>query len=132
MVVDATGARGTSHSGPALVIARGRSASARNGCRKRSARPRPGTPTNGFSLRAGRTFTSDDWKAFNAVVINETMARRFWPNGDALGQRVQYAGENTPSGQRGVTVRFAPTASGSPSATLVISSNDPARLAVPQ
>jgi putative ABC transport system permease protein len=42
----------------------------------------------GIPLRAGRTFTSDDWKAFNAVVINETMARRFWPNGDALGKRI--------------------------------------------
>jgi putative ABC transport system permease protein len=42
----------------------------------------------GIPLQAGRTFTQDDWKAFNAVVINETMARRFWPKGDALGKRI--------------------------------------------
>ena len=28
------------------------------------------------------------------------LAKKLWPDGDALGQRVQYAGENTPSGQR--------------------------------
>jgi predicted permease len=38
-------------------------------------------------LRAGRFFTEDDWKLTN-VVINETMARRFWPQGDALGKRI--------------------------------------------
>jgi putative ABC transport system permease protein len=38
-------------------------------------------------LRAGRFFTEDDWKLTNAV-INETMARRFWPRGDALGKRI--------------------------------------------
>jgi len=38
-------------------------------------------------LRAGRFFTEDDLKQLNAV-INETMARRFWPQGDALGKRI--------------------------------------------
>jgi len=38
-------------------------------------------------LRAGRFFTEDDWKLQNAV-INETMARRFWPQGDAIGKRI--------------------------------------------
>lgn len=38
-------------------------------------------------LRTGRLFTEDDWKQQN-VVINETMARRFWPQGDALGKRI--------------------------------------------
>jgi putative ABC transport system permease protein len=42
----------------------------------------------GIPLRAGRTFTQDDWKAFSAVVINEAMARRYWPKGDALGKRI--------------------------------------------
>jgi putative ABC transport system permease protein len=41
----------------------------------------------GIPLRAGRDFNEDDFKQPN-VVINETMARRFWPNGDAVGKRI--------------------------------------------
>jgi putative ABC transport system permease protein len=43
--------------------------------------------TLGIPLRKGRFFTEDDWKVTNAV-INETMERRFWPKGDALGKRI--------------------------------------------
>ena len=43
--------------------------------------------TVGIPLREGRFFTEDDWKIPRAV-INETMARRFWPKGDALGKRI--------------------------------------------
>ena len=42
-----------------------------------------------ISLRAGRTFNQDDWKVLN-IVINENMARRYWPQGDALGKRVNF------------------------------------------
>jgi len=35
------------------------------------------------------------------AIIDEPLAKKLWPDGDALGQRVQYAAENTPSGQRG-------------------------------
>ena len=40
-------------------------------------------------LRAGRTFNEDDWKVLN-IVINENMARRYWPQGDAIGKRVNF------------------------------------------
>src|SRR5260370_21080312 len=40
-------------------------------------------------LRAGRTFNEDDWKVFN-LVINENMAQRYWPQGDAIGKRVNF------------------------------------------
>jgi putative ABC transport system permease protein len=43
----------------------------------------------GIPLRAGRTFKADDWKVLN-LVINETMARRYWPQGDAMGKRVNF------------------------------------------
>jgi len=43
--------------------------------------------TLAIPLRAGRFFTEDDWKQQNTV-INETMARRYWPRGDALGKRI--------------------------------------------
>jgi len=41
----------------------------------------------GIPLREGRFFTEDDWKVPRAV-INETMAKRFWPKGDAIGKRI--------------------------------------------
>jgi len=40
-------------------------------------------------LRAGRTFNEDDWKVLH-IVINENMARRYWPQGDAIGKRVNF------------------------------------------
>jgi putative ABC transport system permease protein len=38
-------------------------------------------------LLQGRNFSQADWTLTN-VVINETMARRFWPGGDVLGKRI--------------------------------------------
>jgi len=43
----------------------------------------------GIPLRAGRTFHPDDWKVLN-LLINESMARRYWPQGDAIGKRVNF------------------------------------------
>jgi putative ABC transport system permease protein len=43
----------------------------------------------GMKLRSGRFFTSGDAEDTQPVaVINETMARRFWPTTEALGQRI--------------------------------------------
>ena len=50
----------------------------------------------GISLRRGRLFAdSDDASAPGVAVINETMARRFWPNEDPLGKifTVSFFGE---------------------------------------
>jgi putative ABC transport system permease protein len=45
--------------------------------------------TVGMKLRRGRAFTVSDAENTPPVaVINETMARRFWPNAEALGQRI--------------------------------------------
>jgi len=41
----------------------------------------------GIPLRQGRLFTEADYGGTN-IVINEAMARRFWPAGDAIGKRV--------------------------------------------
>jgi len=41
----------------------------------------------GIPLRQGRWFAEADYGGSN-VVINETMARRFWPAGDAIGKRI--------------------------------------------
>jgi putative ABC transport system permease protein len=40
-------------------------------------------------LRAGRLFNPEDWRLTN-ILINDTMARRFWPSGDALGKRIDF------------------------------------------
>jgi predicted permease len=45
--------------------------------------------TMGIPLIAGRVFTEhDDSAAARVVVINQTLARTFWPNGNPLGQRI--------------------------------------------
>jgi putative ABC transport system permease protein len=46
-------------------------------------------PVMGIPLLSGRSFVADDWKLQN-VLINQTMARRYWPNGDALGKRIDF------------------------------------------
>lgn len=47
----------------------------------------------GIGLRAGRYFTeSDDAQSMPVVIINESMARGFWPNEDALGKRFKHVG----------------------------------------
>jgi putative ABC transport system permease protein len=44
----------------------------------------------GLPLVRGRAFTDDDISSAEPVaVINESLARRYWPDGDALGQRIQ-------------------------------------------
>jgi hypothetical protein len=49
----------------------------------------------GIGLVRGRTFTrSDTHDAPPAIVISETMARRYWPDGSALGARIRL-GPNT-------------------------------------
>jgi putative ABC transport system permease protein len=47
--------------------------------------------TMGIPLRMGREFTERDITEddANVVIINETMARLFWPNGNPLGRRVR-------------------------------------------
>lgn len=43
----------------------------------------------GIRLRRGRFFTeADDAGAPPVVIVNETMARRFWPDTEAIGQRI--------------------------------------------
>src|SRR5205085_11617950 len=51
----------------------------------------------------GRAFTEAEatQPGSRVAIIDEPLAKKLWPKGDVLGQRVQYAAENTPSGQRG-------------------------------
>jgi predicted permease len=48
----------------------------------------------GIPMLQGRDFsTRDDASALNVAVMNESMARRYWPKGDALGHSVVVAGK---------------------------------------
>ena len=52
--------------------------------------------TLGITLVRGRTFSDrDDERAPNVVVINETMAAKYWPGEDAVGKRVTLAYNST-------------------------------------
>jgi putative ABC transport system permease protein len=45
--------------------------------------------TMGIPLRAGRDFTDhDDLTSAPVIIVNETLARQFFPSGDALGKRI--------------------------------------------
>jgi putative ABC transport system permease protein len=47
----------------------------------------------GIPLRAGRLFDDrDDSRAPSVALVNEAMARKFWPDGDAVGKRIQLGG----------------------------------------
>jgi putative ABC transport system permease protein len=49
----------------------------------------------GIALLKGRTFSDDD-RADSppVIVINEAMARRFWPDAEAIGKRIRWGGWN--------------------------------------
>jgi len=53
--------------------------------------------TVGLPVLRGRAFTEAEATrpGPRVVIIDEALARKLWPDGDALGQRIQYAGENT-------------------------------------
>jgi hypothetical protein len=59
--------------------------------------------TVGLPVLRGRAFTEAEatQPGPRVAIIDEPLAKKLWPDGDAVGQRVQYAAENTPSGQSG-------------------------------
>ncbi|MDP9099788.1 MAG: ABC transporter permease, partial [Verrucomicrobiota bacterium] len=53
----------------------------------------------GIPLRAGRFLTSEDsHRAERVCVVDEDFARRYWPNGGALDQRIAHGGGTDPNG----------------------------------
>jgi putative ABC transport system permease protein len=50
--------------------------------------------TTGIPLKRGRLFT--DREAEPTVVVNESMAARFWPTEDAIGRRIRIGGDRAP------------------------------------
>src|SRR5207249_4934648 len=59
--------------------------------------------TVGLPVLRGRAFTETEatQPGPKVAIIDEPLAKKLWPKGDALGQRVQFAGENTPTGKSG-------------------------------
>jgi len=55
--------------------------------------------TVGLRVVRGRTFTPADATQSGGpmiAIIDEVLAKKLWPEGDALGQRIQYASDNAP------------------------------------
>jgi len=52
--------------------------------------------TLGIPLLRGREFTESDDRSKRIVIINETMARRFWPGEDPIGKRLQLTPRPSP------------------------------------
>jgi predicted permease len=56
--------------------------------------------TVGIPLRAGRDFTERDHDSSTPVaIVNESLARRYWPNENALGKRIRFWGPDSPLAQ---------------------------------
>jgi len=57
--------------------------------------------TVGLPVVRGRAFTESETTqpGTKVAVIDEVLAKKLWPDGEALGQRIQYAGRNAPSAQ---------------------------------
>ena len=55
--------------------------------------------TVGLPVLRGRSFTQAEatQPGPKVAIIDEVLAKKLWPDGDALGQRIQYASENAPS-----------------------------------
>jgi len=50
--------------------------------------------TMGIPLAAGRAFTrADDERGLPVAIVDETMARQFWPRQEAVGRRIQLKGQ---------------------------------------
>ncbi|MFN7931420.1 MAG: ABC transporter permease, partial [Blastocatellia bacterium] len=53
--------------------------------------------TMGVRLLQGRFFTDNDHtQAPRVIIVNETLAKRYWPAGDALGKRLRFTGQQDP------------------------------------
>lgn len=60
--------------------------------------------TVGLPLLRGRAFTAAEAAAPGGpavTIIDEALARKLWPDGDALGQRIQFASANAPRAKEG-------------------------------
>jgi predicted permease len=59
--------------------------------------------TVGLPVIRGRAFTEAETTqpGPKVAIIDEVLAKKLWPEGDALGQHIQYAAENAPAGARG-------------------------------
>jgi putative ABC transport system permease protein len=57
--------------------------------------------TMGIRILRGRPFTSADrWPGSGVVLINQTMAQRFWPDGDSIGRWIELVDRRQPEQRR--------------------------------
>lgn len=76
----------------------------------------------GLRLLRGRTFTTAEATQPDSppvAIVNEELAKRLWPNGDVLGQRLQLAGDEATSGTAGAGA-VSPGGGGAPATFEVV------------
>ena len=61
--------------------------------------------TLGVSMKTGRDFTdAEGWSSLPLAIVNDTMARQFWPEGGAVGSRFQMTDETGPAKSQWFTI----------------------------
>jgi putative ABC transport system permease protein len=87
--------------------------------------------TLGIAVKAGRFFEESDPSSGNAAVLNETLARILWPNGDAVGRSATLLGHDgamTIVGIIGDVRQGGPLRPAAPAFYLLMSQSQPVRL----
>ena len=87
----------------------------------------------GIPLRAGRFFSGDDDVpgAERVVIVSEMLARRLWPNGDAIGRQLKWGNESSPAPWMTVVGIVGDIKQGALDSEIVVQTYQPLMQAVP-
>jgi putative ABC transport system permease protein len=87
----------------------------------------------GIPLRTGRFFTDDDEVpgAERVVIISEMLARKLWPNGDAIGRQLKWGNQSSPQPWMTVVGIVGDIKQGALDSEIVVQTYQPLMQAVP-
>ena len=87
----------------------------------------------GIPLRTGRFFTDDDEVpgAERVVIISEMLARKLWPNGDAIGRQLKWGNQSSPQPWMTIVGVVGDIKQGALDSEIVVQTYQPLMQAVP-